>query len=300
MKLHINKKVAIGITVVAVLLVMLLPFYMGTKTYPIAIVNGNSMYPALQNGDIVLFKAANQQKIANGTVIVFVQSDTGVTLLDQLTKPIIIHRVTGSFVQWDGTIYYNTKGDNNNVNDPSAVEADHVLGTPVLVIPKAGILMLFISSAQGLVAIIGFITIFYLGTYEAKLQEEEAKNTFLGELSLMTMNGELQEEVFKKFEFAVKYANSVETEKLNDSTTLAIIDWLKKGTVEKGWKINKTKCPNCSTIASIFESSNNPLIICPRCISRESKHAPSTTHTNQTNLNEIMKKTNELLETINS
>lgn len=180
MKLRIGKWLGVGLALAAVVVLAFLPFYMGTKTYPLAIVNGNSMYPTLQNGDIVLFRAPNQQMIANGTIIVFVQSDTGIAMLDSLTKPVVIHRIIGSFVQADGTVYYNTKGDNNNVNDPSAVAADHVIGIPFITIPKVGFLFLFISSSQGLVAIIGFITIFYLGSYEEKLKKlKEKENSFL-------------------------------------------------------------------------------------------------------------------------
>jgi hypothetical protein len=95
-----------------------------------------------------------------------------VTILDSLLKPIVIHRVVGALVQGDGTICYTTKGDNNALDDPSVVMADHVLGTPLFVIPKVGLLLLFMISPQGLVATIGTITLLYLGNYEWKLNEE--------------------------------------------------------------------------------------------------------------------------------
>ena len=78
------------------------------------------------------------------------------------------------------------------------------------------------------------------------------KRAFLGELALMTVNGELSEEIFRKFEFAVKYAGSVENEKITDSLTLDILDWLKKGALKKGWKIEKTVCATCSGLAHTF------------------------------------------------
>jgi signal peptidase I len=271
MKLRIGRRTATGLTVAVVAVLVFLPFLAGTETYPIAIVQGNSMYPNLQNGDLVLFKQVSQQSVTNGTVIVFVQSDTGVTMLDSLTKPIVIHRVVGSFVQADGKVCYTTKGDNNKVNDASAVAADHILGTPVLVVPKIGILLLFLSSPQGLVATIGFITIFYLGSYETKLKTDELKEKFLGELVHLMMNGELSEEVFKKFEFAVKYASNVKIEELNDSTTLAILGWLKKGSWEKRWKIKKTECATCAGTSITFESNKNLLVVCPKCSSLKSK-----------------------------
>jgi len=271
-----SKRTAACLTVAVVAVLVFLPFLAGTKTYPIAIVQGNSMYPNLQNGDLVFFKQINPQYITNGTIIVFVQSDTGVTALDSLTKPVVIHRIVGSLIQGDGKVCYTTKGDNNKVNDASVVAADHVLGTPVLVIPKIGIVLVFLSSPQGLVATIGFITIFYLGSYETKLKEDELKETFLGELAKKMMNGELSEEVFKKFEFAVKYANNVKTEELNDSTTLAILGWLKKGSLEKRWKIKKTRCATCSGTTLTFESNKNSLVICSKCSTPKSKDKHNT------------------------
>jgi signal peptidase I len=267
MKFHISKKIAFGLSVAVIAVVVFLPFYMGTKTYPMAIVQGNSMYPALQSGDIVMFKAVGQKRIENGTVIVFVQSDTGVTMLDSLLKPIVIHRVVGALVQGDGTICYTTKGDNNGLNDPSVVEADHVLGTPLLVIPKVGLLLLFMISPQGLVATIGVITLLYLGSYEWKLNEEREKEAFLGDLARLVLDGELSEETFKKFEFAVKYMSGKESAAIKDGSTQALLDWMKKGGLKKGWKINKVKCPDCSSMTNGFESPHNlTLFICPHCI----------------------------------
>ena len=61
MKLGLSKKIGTFITIAVVALLLFLPFLLGTKTYPIAVVQGNSMYPNLQNGDLVLFKQANPQ-----------------------------------------------------------------------------------------------------------------------------------------------------------------------------------------------------------------------------------------------
>jgi hypothetical protein len=57
---------------------------------------------------------------------------------------------------------------------------------------------------------------------------------------------------------------------LKDSSTQALLDWLKKGGLKKGYKINKVKCPDCSRMANSFESPHNlVLIICPHCIEAE-------------------------------
>ncbi len=259
--------IELGITLFLVIIVLALPIYYGTRTYPVAIVEGTSMYPSLQNGDMVVYKAIDSQRIANGTIIVFVQGNTGVTFLDTLTKPVIIHRVVGSFIQADGTVYYVTKGDNNNFNDSSAVQANHVLGTPAQIIPKAGILLLFFTSPQGLVALIGFITLFYLGTYEGKLNEDKTKEIFLGAVANMVINGELPEEAFKRFELAVKYVNRDELEEIKEGLTQALVDWLQKSAMKKGWVVRSTLCPVCSQESTSYEGSNKlPFIVCPHCI----------------------------------
>jgi signal peptidase I len=267
-KLHMDRtRFAIVLTATAILLLTLLPFYMGTVTYPLAIVEGNSMYPDLQNGDLVLFHAPiNPNAISNGTIIVFVQSDTGVSALDSLTKPIVIHRVIGTVIQSDGTVDYQTKGDNNLVQDPALVPASHVIGTPALIIPKVGLLFLFIQSPQGLVAAVGMITILYLAKYEGDSKEEKKKEAFLAALARMSLNNELTENLFKKLELAVKYVGELEINELTDRSVVALVDWLKRGGLNHGWKLEELKCSECGSKAHAFESKNNLLlIICPSC-----------------------------------
>jgi signal peptidase I len=197
---------AVAIGILAVLSIA--PLYMKTWSYPVAIVEGSSMYPHLQNGDLVIFQGiTNPNAIPNGTVIVFVQSNAGVSVLDTLTKPIIIHRIIGTVVQADGTVYYQTKGDNNQLPDAGLVQANHVLGTPVAIIPKVGILFLFIQSPQGLVAAVGFITLFYLSTYDGKVSEQKKKERLLSELSKKVIQGKMSMEEFQKLEIAVRYSD---------------------------------------------------------------------------------------------
>ncbi len=170
-----------------------------------AIVNGNSMYPTLHNGDLVIYHSVPQQNIANGTIIVFVQADTGSVSLDSIVRPVVIHRIIGMVVQADGTDYYKTKGDNNQLADPSLAKSAYVLGTPYLVIPRVGIVFLFIQSPQGLVAIIGFMVLFYLSVYDSKVNEDKKKEKLLTQLAKGVTSGEISTDQFKKFEIAVKY-----------------------------------------------------------------------------------------------
>jgi signal peptidase I len=267
-KMHLDKrKAAIILASAVILFLVVLPFYMGTVTYPLAIVEGNSMYPTLQNGDLVLFHApTNPNNIPNGTIIVYVNTETGVSALDSLTKPIVIHRVIGEVIQSNGSVNYVTKGDNNLVQDPALVPANHVIGTPALVIPKMGLLFLFIQSPQGLVAAVGIITIVYLTKYEDKSSEEKKREAFLAALARMVLNNELTESLFKKLELAVKYFDDLKINDLTDGSVLALVDWLKRGGLVKGWKLAEETCPECGSKAQAFESKNGLLlVICPKC-----------------------------------
>ena len=113
-----KKKLELLLIVLVVLGIILLPVYARTGSYPLAIVTGISMYPTLQNGDIVYYHSATDAaNIPNGTIIVFVQDNAGNSFLDGLVRPVVIHRIVGEITQGDGQKCYETKGDNNDVKD---------------------------------------------------------------------------------------------------------------------------------------------------------------------------------------
>ncbi|MGD0637668.1 MAG: signal peptidase I [Nitrososphaerales archaeon] len=267
MDLNISRRRAVeaGVIGALTLIVVLLPVYTGTSNYPLAIVQGNSMYPTLHSGDLVIFGKA-PQTIANGTIIVFVQGDTGVSSLDSIVRPVVIHRIVGTVIQADGTVYYKTKGDNNQAVDPQLVEANHVLGVPIQIIPGAGLLVLFFESPEGLVALIGMISLYYVGRYEVKLNDDKKKDTFLGDLTNLVLQGELSDEAFRRMEPVVKYGSRVRMDGLSDELVIGLLTWLKGGALESGWRVTNVDCPKCSSRATSFVSKNKKtLIVCPRC-----------------------------------
>src|SRR5271157_2603140 len=104
LQLQLNKRWAIVIFSASLLACMIIvpPFYLGTRAYPMTIVNGNSMFPNLQNGDLVIFKGlSSQQFAANGSVIVYVEGGSGNSILDSISRPVIIHRIVGTVLQSD-------------------------------------------------------------------------------------------------------------------------------------------------------------------------------------------------------
>src|SRR5271169_879711 len=215
-KLTRGTKIEIAVVAAALAVVIGLPIYTQTSNYPLAIVQGNSMYPTLHSGDIEIFAKAPQGLIANGTIIVFVQGETGVSALDSLIRPVVVHRIVGTVIQADGTAYYRTKGDNNQYVDPQLIEASHVLGVPIRTLPQAGIIVLFFQSPEGLIAMIGMISLYYLGKYEVKMKDDETKDSFLGELTKLVLEGELSEPVFKRLEPVVKYGRRIQLDGVDD------------------------------------------------------------------------------------
>src|SRR5438093_12651911 len=88
-QLKISKRVLIVIAImVPVVVLSSLPLIAKTSTYPVAVVS-RSMVPALHNGDLVFYTAPHGP-VKNGTIIVFIQVETGVAVLDSLLKPIVI------------------------------------------------------------------------------------------------------------------------------------------------------------------------------------------------------------------
>jgi signal peptidase I len=261
-----KKAFALMVAIIAVSAVATLPFWAHTGAYPLSIVDGNSMYPNLQNGDLVYFSGVNNQRIPNGTIIVFVQGETGISLLDGLVRPVVIHRIIGEVIQSDGTVYYETKGDNNDAKDPFLTKPDNILGVATQNIPKIGLLFLFLKSPQGLIATVGIISLGYLSLQENKRTEEKKTQKLLGALAKNVLNGDISDEQFKKLELVIKYSGDFKDSFLEDKNALALQDWLKKGGLEQKWTIKTIACTTCRGKAIKFEGAkNNSAEICYRC-----------------------------------
>ena len=99
-------------------------------------------------------------------------------MLDSLNKPTVIHRIVGATVQANGQVLYTTKGDNNKVNDPGVVAADHVVGYTCSCDSKTWNCTAFYRFCFGACGYDRGITIFYLGSYESKIKDDKQKESF--------------------------------------------------------------------------------------------------------------------------
>jgi len=245
-------------------LAIALPFLARTSTYPLAVVEGNSMYPSLQNGDLVLF-AAPSTPIQNGTIIVFVQQRSGVAVFDSILQQVLIHRVTGTGVEPNGVTYYQTKGDNNQELDPFVTDAPKVLGVPAVVIPFAGYPVIFAKSAYGMVSIVAFVSLWFFTGIDSKLEEDEEKKRFIAVFARHSLNGDISAAQFERLKLAVEYYDEMPIELLRDPTILSTVDWLRGGGLSKRWKEESQICPACGSEGVGVISGDKTLFVCPSC-----------------------------------
>jgi signal peptidase I len=258
------------------------PILLHTAVYPVAIVRGNSMFPVLQNGELVVFRGVGDPyNIGNGTIIVFVEGDAPVNSLNYLVRPVVIHEVIGRVVNQYGRVYYQTKGVNNPYPDPGLTPASNVVGTPVLEVPYAGFILLFFSSPEGLVALIGFLTIYYVES-DKKIRDKEKLNRarFLVPFVFLNRGGKLSNDALIRLTYLAEHCEDLaKTELWNNAA-----QWLASN-LRKDWMYRVTKCDEHGDEAAEFYGKGVPTLrICVKeaeDILRTDQATPlSTTTTN--------------------
>ena len=251
--------------ILAVAVITLPPAALSTRTYPLVVVEGNSMLPTLPSGYMVIYRGTHLDKIQNGTIIVFQSSGTGFSIIDYMIRPIIVHRVVGQVVQSDGTVYYRTKGDNNQFEDPGLVRSDQVLGEPIAIVPVIGAVVLFFRSPQGIVFAVAAIVFLYLGKYDRAIARDKKKRELLAIFAKMTLDGRLSLSRFEKLKLATEYADELAPEMKNPALN-SLSEWLRASGVGGKWTEEQVTCPKCSKPAmQVKRQDGEPLLLCPLC-----------------------------------
>lgn len=159
-----SKKGWLGYVAVAMIIIVYFGGWFGAVSAlntqrPITIVDGNSMFPTLKDGDLVVLKGVPEEQLAedfeNGKarIIVFYTSLPPKPKLFFLPagKP-IIHRIHS--VVYDSNqqlVGFITKGDNNQLTDPGVTTPDRVIGAVVAgPIHYVGSILLFLQSPYGI------------------------------------------------------------------------------------------------------------------------------------------------------
>jgi signal peptidase len=243
------------------------PFLLGTKVYPVAVVQGNSMFPVLQNGELVIFRGVNTENIQNGTIVVAVEGGAPANFLNYFTRPVIIHEVYARIVNQYGRVYYQTKGVNNPYPDPFLVPQENILGTPVFSIPYVGFFILFVSSPEGLVFLIGVLTVYYIESYErAKNKEKAARLRFLIPFVFLNFEKKLSNEALLRITQLAEHYEELAS--FGDPTALWLCSNLKKK-----WEYRIAKCEKHGDDAAEFFGKGVPTLrICVKEAEEVLKH----------------------------
>jgi signal peptidase I len=260
----IRRRILLGAGAGLLILAVALPVLARTSTYPLAVVDGNSMYPTLHDGDLVFFTAPSGP-VQNGTIIAFVQQRSGIPAFDSLLQPVLIHRVVSIAHEPDGQPYYQTKGDNNEAPDPFVTDASNVLGVPSLVIPYAGFPFIFLKSPYGMVTITAMISLWFFTGIDSKLEEGEEKRRLVAVFARHTLNDDITAAQFERLKLAVEYFDEMPINLLKDPTVLSTVDWLKGRGLEKDWKEEPQRCPQCGSPSFSIAAGDKVLLICPSC-----------------------------------
>ncbi len=167
-----KKKLSGGEIVGVVLCVLLIPILLVNVTmiiqglvnpnkvpaiggYSPLIVLTDSMYPGIKSGDLIIVKAADAEAVQAGDVIAFFDPDsTGTSVLT--------HRVV-ELVTEDGKLFFRTKGDANNAEDPTLAPAENLIGVYRSKINGAGNVAMFLQSTPGLIVCIGVPLVLLVG-----------------------------------------------------------------------------------------------------------------------------------------
>lgn len=134
-------------------------------------VQSGSMEPSIKRGDLIIVRPSENRKIND---VVTYRNQVGT---------LVTHRIV-NIVNEDEKIFYQTKGDANNVVDNDLVSMNQLIGTVVLKIPKLGTLLGFFRTFWGMTILILIpfllISISIVKKMIAKEQVQETTQNFRG------------------------------------------------------------------------------------------------------------------------
>ena len=145
----------------------------------IYVVETGSMEPAIQTGSIAF--VSNQKSYNVGDIITY-RSNLGNSGAKKNIN--VTHRIT-AITEDNGDIFYTTKGDNNEVEDPWMANSIDVIGKVNNHLPYIGYVVGFAKTKVGFVAlilipalIIMILEVINIAKIYAKSKEEYYKNLF--------------------------------------------------------------------------------------------------------------------------
>ena len=102
-----------------------------------------SMVPTIMVNDAIVIKREEGVELNIGDIITFSSEDPSYPSLT------VTHRIVGKQKAQNGNYIFRTKGDNNNIADPSLVNEANIYGKVILKIPKLGYIRQFLLTSYG-------------------------------------------------------------------------------------------------------------------------------------------------------
>ena len=137
--------------------------------YSPLIVLSPSMWPNIQEGDLIIVKSADPKDVKAGDVISFFDPDSR-------DNGVLTHRVV-EVVNENGELSFRTKGDANNADDPTPVPAGNLIGIYRTKINGAGNIAMFLQSTPGLIVCVAIPLVLLIGTELLRRRKyEKSKN----------------------------------------------------------------------------------------------------------------------------
>ena len=117
--------------------------------YNAYVVLTGSMIPEIMPKDVVITKQRDAKELEVNDIITFVSSDP------RLSNIIVTHRIKNKYYDsTTGKYTFQTKGDNNNVEDFSLAQEQNIIGEVIYKIPKLGYIQELLATKGGLIIII--------------------------------------------------------------------------------------------------------------------------------------------------
>lgn len=117
--------------------------------YNAYVVLTGSMIPEIMPKDVVITKKRDAKELEVNDIITFISSDP------RLSNIIVTHRIKNKYYDsTTGKYTFQTKGDNNNVEDFSLAQEQNIIGEVIYKIPKLGYIQELLATKGGLIIII--------------------------------------------------------------------------------------------------------------------------------------------------
>ncbi len=100
----------------------------------------------IESGDLIFVEKADPDKLEVGDVISF---------FEEGTRTVVTHRIVEKKYSEDGSPFFITKGDANNIADDQPVTVDRIIGVYVSRVPGVGHFALFLQTPTGMLVFIG-------------------------------------------------------------------------------------------------------------------------------------------------